>query len=148
LVWAKQKLDCSSDFYPLRSRLLAHLLADKPTKVFYKFVQSSTRPTETQFLDGRGNPTIRTGLVRSLFRPSDDATIFPFFIPGNAMLSVELHHLSQMLNATNGNLTVSATAAMLSDEIRQAIYDYAVVQHQQHGKVLACKGARRIGRLV
>jgi meiotically up-regulated gene 157 (Mug157) protein len=64
------------------------------------------------------------------------------------MLSVELHHLSQMLNATNGNLTVSATAAMLSDEIRQAIYDYAVVQHQQHGKVLACKGARRIGRLV
>ncbi|GAB5587448.1 hypothetical protein Unana1_02348 [Umbelopsis nana] len=110
---------------------------DKPTKAFYKFVQSSTRPTETQFLDGRGNPTVRTGLVRSLFRPSDDATIFPFFIPGNAMLSVELHHLSQMLNATNGNLTISAKAAALSDEIRQAIYDHAVVQHKDHGKIFA-----------
>lgn len=55
------------------------------------------------------------------------------------MLSVELHHLSQMLNATNGNLTVSAKAAALSDEIRQAIYDHAVVQHKDHGKIFACK---------
>ncbi|KAI9289455.1 DUF1237 domain-containing protein [Umbelopsis sp. AD052] len=110
---------------------------DKPTKEFYKFVKSSTRPTETQFLDGRGNPTVRTGLVRSLFRPSDDATIFPFFIPGNAMLSVELHHLSEMLNATNSDFNVSATAAMLSDEIRQAIYDHAIISHPQYGKVFA-----------
>ncbi|KAH8547456.1 hypothetical protein BGW37DRAFT_432608 [Umbelopsis sp. PMI_123] len=110
---------------------------DKPTKAFYKFVQSSTRPTETQFLDGRGNPTVRTGMVRSLFRPSDDATIFPFFIPGNAMLSVELHQLSQMLNATNSDFNVSSTAAILSDEIRQAIYDHAVISHPQYGKIFA-----------
>jgi meiotically up-regulated gene 157 (Mug157) protein len=114
-------------------------MTDKPTKAFYKFVQSSTRPTETQFLDGRGNPTVRTGMVRSLFRPSDDATIFPFFIPGNAMLSVELHQLSQMLNATNSDFNVSSTAAILSDEIRQAIYDHAVISHPQYGKIFACR---------
>lgn len=111
---------------------------DQPTKAFYRFVKESTSPEETQYLGGRGNPTVRTGMIRSLFRPSDDATIFPFFIPGNAMMSVELHHLSELLNATNGNQTLSSAASTLSDEIRQAIFEYGVVDHRQYGKVLAC----------
>ncbi|KAG2181980.1 hypothetical protein INT43_006906 [Umbelopsis isabellina] len=122
--------------------------ADRPTKAFYKFVKESTSPEETQYLDGRGNPTARTGMVRSLFRPSDDATIFPFFIPGNAMMSVELHHLSELLNATNGNQTLSSIASTLSDEIRQAIYDYGVIDHNQYGKVLAYEVDGYGGHLV
>jgi meiotically up-regulated gene 157 (Mug157) protein len=55
------------------------------------------------------------------------------------MLSVELNHLSQMLNATNSDFNVSATAAMLSDEIKQAIYDHAIITHPQYGKVFACR---------
>jgi uncharacterized protein len=46
---------------------------------------------------GRGPATKLTGLSRSLFRPSDDATTFQYNIPGNAMMCSELHHLSSML---------------------------------------------------
>lgn len=113
-----------------------------PTK--YKFFQSTDRPTETQFLGGIGQPVKHTGMVKSLFRPSDDASVFPFFIPGNAMLSVELSHLSQLLNqssARNNNRIqkLSSDSAKLSKEIRDAIYKYGLIDHPTHGKVFACK---------
>lgn len=87
-------------------------------------------------------------MVKSLFRPSDDATVFPFFIPGNAMLSVELNHLSQLLSnasaapAGRGNSKLhqlAADSSRLSKEIRDAIYKYGIVDHPTHGRVFACK---------
>lgn len=117
-----------------------------PLKPYYLFSQQTDRPTETQFLSGRGNPVLRTGLVKSLFRPSDDATIFPFFIPGNAMLSVELDHLSQLLYATSSSggqkdrlLSLAAESKRLSKEIRDAIYRYGVVDLPDNTKAFACK---------
>lgn len=108
------------------------------------FSQTTDRPTETQFLNGRGQPVKHTGMVKSLFRPSDDATVFPFFIPGNAMLSVELNHLSQLLsssaNRQNPKIQYLATeSSRLSKEIRDAIYKFGVVHHPKYGKIFACK---------
>ncbi|ORZ23967.1 DUF1237 domain-containing protein [Absidia repens] len=99
------------------------------------FKQNTDRPTETQFQDGRGQPIQRTGMVRTLFRPSDDACVYPFFVPGNAMMSVELHHVSQLLQKKNA--TLADQAASLSKEIRDAIFKYAVVELPDHGKVFA-----------
>jgi meiotically up-regulated gene 157 (Mug157) protein len=111
--------------------------------VKYTFSQKADRPTETQFLNGRGQPVKYTGMVKSLFRPSDDATVFPFFIPGNAMLSVELGHLSELLTRSNigGARTqrLASEASRISSEIRNGIYKYAIVDHPKHGKVFACK---------
>ena len=33
--------------------------------------------------DGYGNPVRANGLIASSFRPSDDATVYPFLIPSN-----------------------------------------------------------------
>lgn len=112
--------------------------------VKYKFFQNADRPTETQFLGGRGQPVKHTGMVKSLFRPSDDATVFPFFIPGNAMLSVELGHMSQLLSNSSARndariQRLSADSARLSKEIRDAIYKYGLIHHPTYGKVFACK---------
>jgi meiotically up-regulated gene 157 (Mug157) protein len=48
-------------------------------------------------LDGMGPPTPYTGMSRSPFRPSDDATTFPFLIPAQAMTVVELRNLASMI---------------------------------------------------
>lgn len=126
----------------------------EPMTPHYTFTQNTDRPTETQFNEGIGNAVQRTGLVKSLFRPSDDATIFPFFIPGNAQISVELAHISQMLSQIHGNnkgtggdqqvvsnqeqlKSIADQSGQLAKEIRDAIYKYAVVDVPGFDKVFA-----------
>ncbi|KAK4521409.1 uncharacterized protein ATC70_012024 [Mucor velutinosus] len=111
----------------------------------YVFFQVADRPTETQFLNGRGQPVKHTGLVKSLFRPSDDATVFPFFIPGNAMLSVELDHVSQLLSISAAATAqksskiqaLASETSRLSKEIKDAIYKYGLIDHPTYGKIFA-----------
>lgn len=50
----------------------------------YRFRRLDRSASETKSEDGLGEPARYTGMVKSAFRPSDDATILPFFIPGNA----------------------------------------------------------------
>ena len=46
----------------------------------YKFTRETDVPTDTQYGGGWGNPTHKIGLIHSMFRPSDDATFYPFLI--------------------------------------------------------------------
>jgi meiotically up-regulated gene 157 (Mug157) protein len=63
----------------------------------YKFQRVSDISTETLPLGGRGNPGRPCGLVASAFRPSDDACIFPYLIPSNAMMLVNIRHIGELL---------------------------------------------------
>ena len=56
----------------------------------YKFERTTSWATDGVPLGGYGYPTKKIGLIHSMFRPSDDATVFPFNVPGNmfAMLSL------------------------------------------------------------
>lgn len=113
----------------------------------YTFRRLAWTGTETLNLDGIGNPLADgTGLIRSAFRPSDDATIFGFFIPANAMMSVELDRTASMLETASINQTIKselellALASDLRDRaysIRTGIYKHAVVTHPVFGKVFA-----------
>ncbi|CAG8478960.1 3108_t:CDS:2 [Ambispora leptoticha] len=102
----------------------------------YTFTRETRTSTETLMLDGRGAPVRRTGLVKSQFRPSDDASVFPFFIPGNAMLSVELAHLYELLIDTEHHM-LAKKAALISQEIREAILTHGIVSHYHFGRILA-----------
>ncbi|KAJ2853073.1 hypothetical protein J3B02_003300, partial [Coemansia erecta] len=103
----------------------------------FSFSRTASSGTETSFGHGRGNPVRRTGMVRSLFRPSDDSVIFPFFVPGNAMLSVELERLFQMLTSLGIMAREQKLAQQLAGEIRKGIMEHAVFEHPKHGKVFA-----------
>lgn len=46
----------------------------------YRFQRFTDRPTETLGENGIGGITRSCGLVRSAFRPSDDATTFPYLV--------------------------------------------------------------------
>jgi len=99
-----------------------------PTFTFTRdgFPQAS----ETLPYHGRGLPVKRIGLSKSLFRPSDDAAVFPFLIPANIMTIVELRHISELLGLTTGptsNPRLARVAIKLANEMDEAIKNYAIV---------------------
>ncbi|KAL8298357.1 hypothetical protein RB597_006801 [Gaeumannomyces tritici] len=105
----------------------------------YTFQRNTNTGTETLNLAGVGNPLRNgTGLVRSAFRPSDDATILGFFIPANAMMAVELRRTADMLKA-GGSRQDSLVKDMerWSKTITDGIWEYGVVKHREFGNVFA-----------
>lgn len=103
----------------------------------YTFVRLNTRASETTENDGLGNPVQRgTGLVRSYFRPSDDATIWQLFIPGNMMFSRYLDACSEIARRLNGQSALADRMTTLSASIRAAISTHGIVD-SAHGPVYA-----------
>ncbi|KAH6607942.1 hypothetical protein Trco_004255 [Trichoderma cornu-damae] len=103
----------------------------------YTFQRWTNTGTETLNLQGVGNPlNSGTGLVRSAFRPSDDATILGFFIPANAMMSVELGRAARMLQAA-GSEALAAKLTRWSEKLRAGVLEHGVVKHRKYGDVFA-----------
>ncbi|EJP67724.1 DUF1237 domain protein [Beauveria bassiana ARSEF 2860] len=103
----------------------------------YTFQRKTNTGTETLNLLGVGNPLNNgTGLVRSAFRPSDDATILGFFIPANAMMSVELGRAAAMLNKI-GKDAAGAELDKWSKTIREGVMEHGVIEHKTFGKIFA-----------
>ncbi|KAG5984077.1 hypothetical protein E4U55_006109 [Claviceps digitariae] len=103
----------------------------------YTFQRRTDTGTETLNLQGVGNPlNSGTGLVRSAFRPSDDATILGFFIPANAMMSVELQRASKVLTAA-GKTSLAEKLQRWSEKLRSAVLEHGVVKHKKYGDVFA-----------
>ena len=106
----------------------------------YSFKRHAWIGTETLNLDGIGNPLATgTGLIRSAFRPSDDASIFGFFIPANAMMSVELRRMGQLLQAAGGSSkqTLATNLLTRAENLEKAIYAHGTVDHKTFGEVFA-----------
>ncbi|KAK8074077.1 hypothetical protein PG994_004976 [Apiospora phragmitis] len=64
---------------------------------------------------GNGEPKMAIGLVASSHRPSDDLCVFNFITSDNAMMSVELDHIADMLDSA---ASISATMGDLSKQAR------------------------------
>lgn len=106
-------------------------------KNVYTFQRNTNTGTETLNLQGVGNPLNNgTGLVRSAFRPSDDATTLGFFVPANAMMAVELKRTAAMLTAA-GDKSFARRLSRWSKSITDGIWEHAVVHHKKFGDVFA-----------
>lgn len=112
----------------------------------YSFRKNTDIGSETLPLGGAGNPVnMGTGLIRSAFRPSDDATIFQFFIPGNAHMAAELEYLVPILqdysktnnDAYRGLDKLIDKLKNFAETIRSGIEEHAIVDRPTFGKVYA-----------
>lgn len=101
----------------------------------YKFGRTTAWSTDTVPGNGYGNNTRPVGLIHSIFRPSDDATIYPFLIPSNFFAVVSLRQLAEIL--TKVYQVPSSKFSNMADEVEKAIYKYAVIKHPDAGKILA-----------
>lgn len=104
----------------------------------YTFQRVTNIGTETLNLQGVGNPLNGgTGLIRSAFRPSDDATIFGYFIPPNAMMSVQLQNMAKILQNVPNQKNLAAELQTRGQNLAAAVQQHGIVNHPTYGDVYA-----------
>jgi uncharacterized protein len=103
----------------------------------YRFQRTSPTPTDTLPGGGYGRPTRPVGLIHSMFRPSDDATVFPFLVPSNFFAVVALRQAAEMVETIHHDAKTAAECCDLADEVEKALREYAVVRHPKSGTVYA-----------
>lgn len=103
----------------------------------YTFRRTTSSATETLNLGGIGNPLANgTGLIRSAFRPSDDATVLQYLIPANAQMAVELRRTAAFV-AGAGKSALASALMDRGNSIEAGIWEHGVVTHRKYGEVFA-----------
>ena len=103
----------------------------------YKFQRVTAWATDGVPLGGYGYPTRPVGLINSMFRPSDDATLFPFLIPSNYFAVVSLKQAGEMINDISKDRQLAGQFFELSKEVKSALMEYSRINHQSYGEVYA-----------
>ncbi len=103
----------------------------------YHFSRETAWSTDTVPGDGYGNPTRPIGLINSTFRPSDDATVFPFYVPSNWFAVVSFRQLATMVEKLHPSPSLSTDCRALADEVEHALKQYAIYTHPKYGKIYA-----------
>jgi uncharacterized protein len=103
----------------------------------YHFQRRTEVASDTAPNGGYGNPVKPVGLICSIFRPSDDATIYPFLIPSNYFAALSLNQMAEMYNIIGKDKVRGDECKVLANEVHVALQKYAMFQHPVFGKVLA-----------
>ncbi|HKJ34574.1 MAG TPA: glycoside hydrolase family 125 protein [Balneolales bacterium] len=103
----------------------------------YHFQRVTANPYDTVPLGGYGNPIVPVGMICSMFRGSDDATIYPFLVPDNYFAIVSLRQLADMMDNIYVDNTFAVECRALADEVEGALKKYAVINHIDQGKIYA-----------
>lgn len=103
----------------------------------YKFQRETAKASDTVMNDGWGNPVRPVGLIASMFRPSDDATIFQFLIPSNFFAVTSLNKAAEILNTVNKKPELAQECTDLANEVKVALQKYATYNHPQYGTIYA-----------
>ncbi|KAL8746177.1 MAG: hypothetical protein Q9190_001760, partial [Brigantiaea leucoxantha] len=105
----------------------------------YTMTGQTNRATETTSNNGLGNPVKWTGMIRSTFRPSDDATIHQFLIPSNMMFARYLEAATAIVERVRKENATALTTRMqrMALEIREGISKYGIIHHPKFGAMFA-----------
>ncbi len=94
----------------------------------YVFQRPTTLATETLMLEGHGAPTRKVGLIHSMFRPSDDACVYPFLVPSNLFAAASLRQLSDLATEVMGDAAFAAECQGFADEVTAALHAHALTR--------------------
>ena len=105
----------------------------------YRFERKTSWATDGVPLGGYGYPAAKTGLIHSMFRPSDDATVFPFLIPSNLFAQEATGQLGEMAGKSSAaqDLQLAREAMTMSQKLKSLIAHYGIINHHQYGKIYA-----------
>ncbi|WEK35485.1 MAG: glycoside hydrolase family 125 protein [Candidatus Pseudobacter hemicellulosilyticus] len=103
----------------------------------YKFERVTAQPTDSLPMGGYGYPGKPVGLICSMFRPSDDATVFPFLVPSNFFAVSVLRQAAEMVSKLHNDSALANECTVLAAEVEKALQQYAIINTPEYGKVYA-----------
>jgi meiotically up-regulated gene 157 (Mug157) protein len=103
----------------------------------YSFQRRTSWATDGVPMGGYGYPTKKVGLIHSMFRPSDDATIYPFLIPSNLFALSSIRNLRTILQTLKIGAELDGPAFALETDLINALNEHAIVVHPTYGEVFA-----------
>lgn len=105
-------------------------------KGLYSFMRKTEYATDSVPLGGYGYPVAPNGMICSMFRPSDDATIYPFLVASNLFAFAALGQLETLATETKADIDTRAITDMMS-QIVTGIDNDAKVETKKFGKIFA-----------
>jgi meiotically up-regulated gene 157 (Mug157) protein len=103
----------------------------------YSFQRDSPVSTETAPLSGFGNPARPVGMIYSMFRPSDDACIYPLFVPANLFAVLSLRQLAELAGSPLNDTKLKTESLALADEVELALQQYGMAEDAHWGRIWA-----------
>ena len=103
----------------------------------YTFQRTTSWATDGVPLAGYGYLTKKIGLIHSMFRPSDDATVFPFLIPSNIFAAITLKDLSELFSTGLKDTAMANECLNFSKQLFESIEAYGTIEHNKFGKIYA-----------
>jgi len=103
----------------------------------YIFIRNGNQMIDAPVFNGTGRPLKPNGLIASMFRPSDDATLFGFLIPSNIFAMISLRQVGDIYEKEKINDLISIKCNNLANEIEIALEKFAIHDHLDFGKMYA-----------
>ena len=104
----------------------------------YTFQRTTAWATDGVPLSGYGYPVKPNGLIVSVFRPSDDATVFPFLIPSNFFAVESLKQMAKLLALPAlGKTAIANEATALQQQVQKALQQHGIINHPVFGRIIA-----------
>jgi uncharacterized protein len=103
----------------------------------YSFERAAESPYDTLALSGFGNRARPNGMIFSMFRPSDDACIYPLFVPANLFAVTALRQLAELAAHAAHDLNLAGRATALAGEVARATEEHGRVHHARFGEIWA-----------
>jgi meiotically up-regulated gene 157 (Mug157) protein len=103
----------------------------------YRFGRTTSWSTDTVPGNGYGNNTKPNGLIHSIFRPSDDATLYPFLIPSNLFAVVSFRQLAEISDKVIKDAAFAKECTAFANQVETAIKKHAIISHPVYGQIYA-----------
>ncbi len=103
----------------------------------YRFQRAAWNSTDTLPRDGVGFPSKPIGLINTMFRPSDDAVIYPLHIPDNLFAAVSLNQLANMYQILGVDAERSGVCKQFAQTLHQQIKAHGKGHHARAGEIYA-----------
>ena len=101
----------------------------------YFFIRRTTAMIDAPVFSGTGRPVKPTGMICSMFRPSDDATMYPYLVPSNIFAMLSLRQLAEIYSAILRDQQFAGECNRFADEVDSAIRIHAISRHPLFGKI-------------